>query len=487
MSMREVEIAIIGAGTAGMSAYRQVRKHTDSIALIEAGPFGTTCARVGCMPSKLLIAAADARHQLTTLAEFGIASDAGKVDGRAVMKRVRDERDRFVGFVLDAVAGFDTRHVVHAQAAFVDAHTLELAPGRDGSVPEVERIRARRIIIATGSRPTIPEALRVAGDRLIISDDVFDWQDLPASIAVFGAGLIGLELGQALHRLGVRVHLFGRGGRLAGISDPKVHAVATRLMAAELPLSLEVADVRVERDGDAVIVHFADPGSAPTNERFDYLLAATGRTPNIEALRLEHSGLELDAKGLPVFDPQTTQAGDSHIFIAGDADADRVLLHEAVDDGYLAGQQAARYPAVYKHARRTPLGIVFSDPQVAYAGQRHAQLLSAGTDFAAGEVSFENQGRSRVLLVNRGLLRVYGEQGSGMLLGAEMIGPQNEHLAHLLAWAIQSRMTVSDVLKMPFYHPTIEEGLRTALRDLLKALGMAAAPPRNCLDCGPGG
>ena len=91
------------------------------------------------------------------------------------------------------------------------------------------------------------------------------------------------------------------------------------------------------------------------------------------------------------------------------------------------------------------------------------------------------------MLVNQGLLRVYGEQGSGLLLGAEMIGPDNEHLAHLLAWAIQMRMTVPQVLEMPFYHPVIEEGLRTALRLLLEALGMGPHPPMRCIDCGPGG
>lgn len=486
MSTREVEIAIIGAGTAGMAAYHEVCKHTDSVALIERGPFGTTCARVGCMPSKLLIAAAEARHRLAALPAFGIASDSGKVDGRAVMKRVRDERDRFVGFVLDAVAGFDAKHVVHARAEFEDPHTLKLSPALDGTVPDDERIRAARIIIATGSRPKILDAFRAAGDRLIVSDDVFDWQDLPASVAVLGAGAVGLELAQALHRLGVRVHLFGRGGGVAGISDPAVRAVATRLLAAELPLGLDARDLRVERDGGQVIVHFTDAGSAPASERFDYVLAAIGRTPNIEMLALDRTGLTLDGRGLPLFDPQTTQAGASHIFIAGDADADRVLLHEAADEGHLAGEQAALYPAIYKHTRRTPLGIVFCDPQIAYAGQRYAQLLADGTDFAIGEVSFADQGRSRVMLVNHGLLRVYAERGSGVLLGAEMIGPQNEHLAHLLAWVIQCRMTVEDVLQMPFYHPTIEEGLRTALRELLKALGMGAAVPPHCMDCGPG-
>jgi dihydrolipoamide dehydrogenase len=486
MTIRNVDVAIIGSGTAGMAAYREVRKHTDSIALIEGGPFGTTCARVGCMPSKLLIAAAEARHALARLPAFGIQSDAGKVDGRAVMRRVREERDRFVGFVLDAVERFDPKHVVRAHAAFEDPHTLALTPASDGGALRLDRIHAERIIIATGSRPSIPDTFKAAGDRLIVNDDVFDWQDLPDAVAVFGAGVIGLELGQALHRLGVRVRVFGRGGHVAGISDPSVQAVASRIFSGELTTSLDAREVRIERDGDSVVVHFTDPGAAAQSERFDYLLAATGRLPNVEALALHNTGLALDTRGVPLFDPLTLQAGDSHIFIAGDANADRPILHEAADEGHLAGVNAACYPAVYRHTRRAPLGIMFTEPQVAFAGKRHAQLLAEGASFAIGEVSFEDQGRSRAMLANQGVLRVYGEHASGLLLGAEMIGPQNEHLAHLLAWAIQARMTVPQVLDMPFYHPVVEEGLRTALRLLLEALGMGPHPPLRCIDCGPG-
>ena len=486
LDLHAVDVAIIGAGTAGMAAYREVRKHTDRIALIEGGPFGTTCARVGCMPSKLLIAPAHARHHLAALPAFGIHSDAGKVDGRAVMKRVREERDRFVGFVKDTVAGFDQQHIVRAHAVFEDPHTLRLSAASDGTLPEFERIRAGTIILATGSRPHIPESLRAAGDRLVVNDDVFEWQDLPGSVAVFGAGVIGVELGQALHRLGVRVRLFGRGGGIAGLSDPAVRDEAKRIIGAEMATSLDQRDVSVERDGDVVVVHFTDNGSA-RSESFDYLLAATGRISNVDALGLANSGLELDARGVPVFDRQSMQAGGSHIFVAGDAGNDVPVLHEAADEGHLAGKNAAGFPAVFKHTRRTSLGIVFCDPQAAFAGQRHAQLVADGVDFAVGEVSFADQGRSRVMLVNQGLLRVYGEQGSGLLLGAEMIGPDNEHLAHLLAWAIQMRMTVPQVLEMPFYHPVIEEGLRTALRLLLEALGMGPHPPMRCIDCGPGG
>ena len=212
MQTYDVDVAILGAGTAGMSAYREARQYTDRIALIDGGELGTTCARVGCMPSKLLIAAADAYHHARNTDLFGVRSGEPTVDGKAVMNRVRRERDRFVGFVIDAFDGFDRDHVIRDYATFVDDHTLKLSSGRT--------LTARAIVIAVGSRPNIPPFFKAAGDRLIVNDDVFDWDDLPDSIAVFGAGVIGLELGQALSRLGLAdnrletVHLRDKGSRV---------------------------------------------------------------------------------------------------------------------------------------------------------------------------------------------------------------------------------------------------------------------------------
>jgi len=114
--------------------------------------------------------------------------------------------------------------------------------------------------------------------------------------------------------------------------------------------------------------------------------------------------------------------------------------------------------------RRVPIGVVFTDPQIGIVGGGfHA--MKSGT-FATGQVSFEDQGRARILLRNKGLMNLYGDPATGRFLGAEMLAPGAEHLAHLLAWALQAGMTVAQMLEMPFYHPTVEEGLRTALHDL---------------------
>ena len=449
-----VDVAVIGAGTAGLAAYRAARAAGAKALLVEGGTYGTTCARVGCMPSKLLIAAAEAAHAIHRAPGFGVHAGPVRIDGREVMARVKRERDRFVGFVLDGVENIPESDKLRGHATFVDRTTLQV-----GDV----RVQAKAIVIATGSRPAIPPILDGLGDRLVVNDDVFDWDDLPRSVAVFGPGVIGLELGQALARLGVRVVVLGRGGRVGPITDPEVRNAALAAFCADVMIDPDAHVTRVERAGHQVVVDYSLNGEH-RSEHFDYVLAATGRLPNVDKLGLKELGIELDARGVPLSDPKTTRIGDTSIFIAGDSANFLPLLHEAADEGRIAGENAARYPRVQPGDRRAQLGVVFTDPQIAIVGGGFASLHAHA--IKVGEVSFEDQGRSRVMLRNKGLLRVYGDPTSGRFLGAEMVGPDAEHIGHLLAWALQAQLTVDQMLQMPFYHPVIEEGLRTALRDL---------------------
>ncbi|MFC7298212.1 dihydrolipoyl dehydrogenase [Herminiimonas aquatilis] len=476
MKTLEFDVAVIGAGSAGLSAYRAAKAHGKSVALIEGGPYGTTCARVGCMPSKLLIAAAEAAHAVAEAPGFGVHAGDLRIDGKAVMQRVKSERDRFVGFVVKGVEHIDAAERLRGHARFIAADRLQL--------DDHTEVMARRMVIATGSSPQIPQELRDLGKHLIVNDDVFAWDDLPESVAVIGTGIIGLELGQALHRLGVRVAIFGRGGRLAQLSDDVINQTAIDCLGGELDLRLNTTLVSAKLAGEQVVVHTRSDDGGERTEHFQYVLAATGRTPNIATLEFAATGLQLNERGLPLFDPLTMQCGDSAIFMAGDVDNDRPLLHEATDEGRIAGDNAARFPRVVQGLRRAGLGIAFTDPQIAMVGQTRRTLKQG--HFQTGEVSFTDQGRSRVMRQNRGLLRVYGERGSHRFLGAEMIGPRAEHIAHLLAWACQNQMTVDQMLDMPFYHPVIEEGVRTALRNLKENLVNHVSEIEHCTDCTPG-
>lgn len=460
MLKRKVDVAIIGAGTAGMGAYREARKHTGSIALIEGGPYGTTCARVGCMPSKLLIAAAEAAHGAKHASIFGVRVPAVEIDSSEVLGRVRRERNRFVGFVTDDVEGFDDSHKVRGHARFLDAHRLLIDNGLE--------IVADRIVIATGSRPFIPGILEGAGNRLLVNDDVFELEQLPESILVVGAGVIGLELGQALSRLNVNVTMLARSDSIGGIADSDIREIAAATFQSEFDLQLHSEVLGVKETLNGVQVSYRDAEGVIHMKVVDYILAAAGRVPNTDKLGLDNAGLAMDTRGIPTFDRTTMQTSVPHIFIAGDANNELPLLHEASDEGRIAGRNAGIFPAVEAGSRRAGLGIVFSDPQISSVGKRAHQL--APRSYITGKVSFHNQGRSRVMARNQGMLKVYAEAQTGVLLGAEMLGPAAEHIGHLLAWAVQQSLSVNEILAMPFYHPVIEEGVRTALRDAAKQL-----------------
>jgi dihydrolipoamide dehydrogenase len=253
------------------------------------------------------------------------------------------------------------------------------------------------------------------------------------------------------------------------LSDPDVRGYAERVFSEAFHFEPRAQVEAAAREGDEVRLRYVSSAGELIEDTFDYVLVAAGRKPNIGGLGLQNTSLALDDDGAPVYDPLTLQAGTHPVFIAGDANGVLPLLHEAADEGRAAGTNAARYPHVAPVERRAPIAIAFTDPGIAMVGARHADLTQG--DFVTGEVSFEDQGRSRVMLRNRGLMHVYVDRASRRFVGAEWIGPDAEHIAHLLAWALQMTLTVDEMLRMPFYHPVVEEGLRTALRDAAVKLG----------------
>jgi len=474
MDVRQVDVAVIGAGSAGLNARREAEAQGASVVLIESGPYGTMCARVGCMPSKLLISAADVAHEIRHAEPFGIDVEAPRIDGRRVMERVRRERDRFAGFVVRDTEALPAEQRLIGHARFLAPTTLE--------VDDHTRVEAKAVVIATGSSPSIPAELEPVRERVLVNDDVFDFEDLPASVAVVGTGIIGLELGQALQRLGVRVKLFARRDTVGPLSDPVVQASARDAFAAELDIAFHVSIEASPAEGGVRIEWKTQDGQGGA-EVFEHVLAATGRRPNLSGLDLEAAGIELDARGVPVHDPQTGQCGTHPIFLAGDVTGQLALLHEAADEGKIAGFNAA-HSEPRAHRRRTPLAVMFTDPQVGTLGTAFRDLDPERT--AIGQVDFADQGRARIMHKNRGIVRVYGDTTTGLLVGAEMVGPRVEHTAHLLAWAIQFGASVQQTLEAPYYHPVVEEGIRTALRSLARQLDIAPTPCAYELDCGPG-
>ena len=455
MKQLSCDVAIIGAGSAGLAARRAAAAAGARTLLIESGPGGTTCARVGCMPSKLLLAAARAARDMREAGQFGVGPNGRvKIDGARVMKRVQRERDRFVAAVRKDVAAIPAKEKLKGHARFDGATSL--------TVDDHSRVQARAVVIATGGRPAVPAALAEAcGERMLTHETVFDLPRLPASLAVIGAGPLGIELAVAFARLGVRVAVFDEGRVVGAIADPVVQAVIQGELGRELGMRLGVS-VEARRIGRGdVRLSWRTGAGATSSSSFQYVLSAVGRPPTVDGLDLQMTGLDLDDHGVPTFDPNTQRCGDSAVFIAGDADNRRPVLHEAAAQGELAGANAARLPKIERRPPGVALAITFTDPDMAIVGDGFDPKREK--DWAIG--GSDDNGRARVDGRRPGVLRVYIRREDHVILGGEMFGPDVEHLAQMLAWVAQLGMTVDDALALPFYHPTIQEGLRAALRD----------------------
>ncbi|MCC5962662.1 MAG: dihydrolipoyl dehydrogenase [Rhodobacteraceae bacterium] len=455
--MTKVDTIIVGAGTAGLSALREVRRHTEDFLLVNDGHWGTTCAANGCMPSKALIEVANALHRRHAMDSFGIrGTEALRADIPAVLAHVRKLRDSFV-------AGPESVPQTLGDRA-ISGRARLLGP--DCITVNGDRIKARAIILAPGSRPIVPTAWTEFGNRVLTTDTLFEQTDLPRRIAVVGMGAIGVELAQALARLGVTVAGFDAAKGLAGIDDAQVLATFQTLLEREMSLHLGAPAELEACDGAIRVTGSGAPFEA------DAVLAAMGRRPNVDDLGLDTLGVPLDEVGLPELDPTTLRIGELPVFLAGDANTHRALQHEAADDGHIAGRNAAPDARAQSHCRRTPLSIVFASPQIARVGDP----ISAMQDerIVSAEADFSRQGRARIKAQAEGVLRIHAEVSSARILGAEMCVPGAEHLAHLLSLAIERGLTVSEMLAMPVYHPVLEEGLRGALRHLQKGLPIAA-------------
>lgn len=459
------DVAIIGAGTAGLSAYKAVKRAGKNAVLIEADKYGTLCARVGCMPSKLLIHAANIAETIEHADIFGIrVPDGVVIDAPAVFGRVRKERDRFVNATVKQTEEIPSEFRLCGRAHFTDPDTLQVDCA-DGSV----LVKAHAFVLGTGSTSRIPDEVQNVSDRLLISDDVFEFNEVPKTLAILGPGIIGLELGQALQRLGARVTFFSPFGDIGTATDPAIQKNIHEVFRKTLDFQLNCQKITTNpAPNNQVEIQWISENGDSHTQIFEKLLVTTGRIPNVSNLGLENTGIKLNKHGVPEFDHHTMRCGDSKIFIAGDMTGHLPVLHVAADEGNIAGTNAANFPDVQEFPRSTSLSIVFTEPQMATIGPRFKDLDP--DDIEIGEVSYENQGRATMLAQNQGIVRLYGCRKTGRLLAAEMFAPGVEHTAHLMAWAVDGQNTVDELLERPFYHPVLEEGLRTALRRLSNQL-----------------
>jgi len=460
-------VAIIGAGTGGLYALREVKRAKKTFLLIDQGPLGTTCARVGCMPSKVALHAGAAWQSQQQFPAFGISGAKHlTIDTTKAWAEVKRQRDSFAGGAADNARRAAGDNLIMGQAQFVNANTLKVTQ-QDGS--ELI-ITAERIIIAAGSSPVLPSWLNNIADRTITTDQLFELEALPKRLGILGLGAIGLEMGLALSRLGIKVVGADIAHTIGGIQDPEVNEHAITRLRQEFTFHLgESAEITPH--GEGLLMQ-----AGGEKYEIDLLLAALGRRPNLSSLNIHAAGIPTNDHGQVLYNPHTMQIGNLPIYIVGDINHERTLMHEAADEGAMAGYNASQAETV-AFARKTNIAIAFTAPDIISVGASWNELQER--DILVGTALGKANGRSRIIGDGSEILKLYADANSGQLLGAAMFGERAEHIASLLSLAIGRGETAHSLMEMPWYHPTVEEMLQSALQDIARKI-----PQENSLPLG---
>ena len=452
MDTEQPDLLIIGSGTAATNAARAAtRAGAQRVVVVHRPERINTCVEAGCMPSKSVLAGAHQGESFATVMETKDAHIA-----------------RLRGALLEGInAGNFTVVVGRARFCSDTEVAVDTDEGTTTYTPQ-------RIIIATGSTPFVPpiDGLDTLGDRLLVSDDVVGEQvalaERPERILTIGAGPIGLELSTFFHDLGSQVTVLHRGDRLLPALDPEFGAERLRASQGEgsFPIQLQANLLRATRTAEGVQCLIGHAGEERT-ETYDYVLMATGRTPNIADLDLPHTSLARDERGGIVHD-DTLQTSVPHIYLAGDVTGHHQILHYAAKMGeraaYNALQPAQARPFEYAAHQ---LAISFDQYPSGLIGLTEEAAAARGIAVATATRYFNSIGLGILKRQEYGLWKLVAEAGSGRILGAQVLGPDSAgELLQLAVPLIANQHTAHDVCNMTWYHPTYAEILHSLARDI---------------------
>ena len=438
------DFCVIGAGSGGLSVAAAAAAFGLSVVLIEKGRMGGDCLNYGCVPSKALIAAAKRVNDSATAGIFGVDTQP-KVDFASTCRHVRkviaavgpnDSAQRFVGLGVRVIAG---------TGRFTDQTTVEV----DGGI----RIQARRFLMATGSSPAIPPIPGLAQTPYFTNETIFDLSELPSRLVVLGGGSIGLELGQAFHRLGAQVTVIDIARPLARDDAECAQIVVDALIreGVEIRGGASVKSVRTRQGLVELAVTCSEVEDTVTGS---HLLVATGRSPNLDGLGLENAGIAYTKAGITV--NRSLQTSNRRVYAIGDAAAGGMMFTHVANyhAGLVIRHALFRLPA--KMSYNTVPWVTFTDPELAHVGLIDEQARSEGHRFRVMRWPYYENDRAQAERATSGHVKVV-TSARGRILGATIVGAHAGELITLWALAIKEGLTIRAMADVVVPYPTLGE------------------------------
>ena len=459
--MKKYDFAIIGGGSAGFNAARVATEYGMKTAVIDgASELGGLCILRGCMPSKTLLYAADVLHHAKTGKKFGLTIPQASANMPAVHARKREIIGDFASYRQKQIknAKFDL-HQNHAH--FIDKHTLELSNGT--------RLQAKHFLIGTGSSVSTPDIPGLSAANFWTSDEVLNLDFVPKSVIVLGGGIVACELAQFLNRIGSRVILIQRSNHILSDHSPEAAKVVEQAFKDEgIELFTGTELRQVKRTSQGYSVSFKHQGKV-ISRRAAHGFNALGRSPNTTNLKLEAAGVRTSSNG-QIITNRWQQTTAPHIYAAGDCAGPHEIVHVAIQQGELAARHAHGLRKLKPVDYDLLLVVVFTDPQLATIGKTESQLKADNTPFLVESYPFNDHGKSILMEANYGHVKVFADPTRGRILGAEIVGKDAGELIHCFTTPLAMRATVFDMLRAPWYHPTLAEIITYPLEDLAERI-----------------
>jgi mycothione reductase len=453
--VRHFDLCVIGSGS-GNSVIDD-RFSDQEIAMVEPGRFGGTCLNVGCIPSKMYVYPAD-------LARTPQQAHALGVDLELIGTRWPDMRDRIFARVdRDSAEGRKFR--VESDNVTVFDRRCHFVGGKQLAVG-AETITADRFVVAAGSRPVIPEVAGLESVPYHTSDSVMRLAQLPGRMVILGGGYVAAEFAHVFSALGTVVTLVNRSDRLLRKEDDEIANRFTDQLSRQIDVRLETDVSRVQPEDDGAVRMVLDGPGGPSEMITDALLVATGRTPNGDTLDLPAAGIDADDQGRIVVDEYQRTTADG-IFALGDVSSHFPLKHVANEEARTVQHNLLHPTAMIATDHRFVPHAVFSEPQIAAVGLTEAKAKEQGIDYRVGRQDYGAVAYGWAMEDTEHFVKVIADAGSGLLVGAHLIGPHASSLIQPLVQAMSFGQRAIDAARGQYWiHPALAEVVENALLDL---------------------
>ena len=449
-----VPVVVLGGGPGGYAAAFLAADLGMEVAIVERDErLGGTCLLRGCIPSKALLHVGRVLSEAREMEEWGIQFAKPKLD----IDALRARKDKVISALTSGLAQLARRRnvtLIRGTARFTGSTTLEVASVEPGGASQT--ITFEHCILASGSRPTRIPAFDIGSPRVMDSTGALELADVPESLLVVGGGYIGLEMGTVYAELGSKVSVVELTDTLLpGADRDLVKPLQKRIEGLFSAIMLRTKVVKLEDTGTAVRASFEGP-DGPSVQEFSRVLVAVGRRPNSDGLGLENTKAVVSPKGFVEVDGQQRTA-DPHLLAIGDVCGEPMLAHRASHQGKVAVEALHGEPAIF--APRAIPAVVFTDPEIAWAGLTENDLAISGQTVEISRYSWIASGRAHALGRTDGLTKILVDPETDTVLGVGIVGAGAGELIAEGVLAIEMGCSARDLMEAIHPHPTLGETL----------------------------